>query len=121
MSETCWSCGVDQRPARPRRGDFASEPEYLIACLVYLDHAFPERVQKRERAAEFARLEMEADIDRVVARIRDLLRLDEWDEAQQEEGDRLMAIYLDHRRRERDAASKTTPNPRTTSKESNRS
>lgn len=100
-ADTCWSCGAPHKPQRPRRVDFGSDPEYLVACLVWLDHTYPERVQHRERIAEYARLELEADEQRVIARIHELLKIDEWDEGQQEEGDRLAALYLEYRRQAR--------------------
>lgn len=98
MSGKCWSCGVDQHPKRPRRADYDSDPAYLVACLVYLDHEYPERRDFARRVAEWEALEREADHERVVARIRELIALDDWTDDQQEEADRLMAIYLENRR-----------------------
>ncbi|QYF98274.1 hypothetical protein [Microbacterium sp. PAMC21962] len=93
MSAECWSCGVAQEPRRPIRSDFASEPEWLTACAVWLDFTFPARVQQRERIREWDRLALEADPVALRGRIADLLFADDLTPEDDVELDRLIAAW----------------------------
>ncbi|MBZ4488026.1 hypothetical protein LQ938_11900 [Microbacterium sp. cx-55] len=95
-ANNCWSCGVEQHPERPSGAQFASEPEFLVASLVWLDYTYPQRVQQRERIRQWDLLREETELEALAARIRDLLAIDDvWTEDQQDEGDRLLAEYLE--------------------------
>ena len=67
----------------PRRGDFESDPDYLIAALTWLDATFPRRVSVRDRLAAWARLERERDPEWVRRRLLELID-DPSDEARAE-------------------------------------
>ncbi|AZC14563.1 hypothetical protein DT073_13355 [Microbacterium sp. ABRD28] len=85
-------------PERPRRVDYRSDPDFLVACLVWLDHTFPKR---RKRIAEWQRLERESDVDYVRERLRELLALDESTEEEDAEFARLAAVWkTNHHRQE---------------------
>lgn len=71
---------------RPRREAFGSEPDYLLACLRYLDAKYPGREGQRKRLAAFRRWDLEhADEDRLRNRIRELIELDDWTDADADE------------------------------------
>jgi hypothetical protein len=61
---------------RPRRADYASEPDFLIACLKYLDAKFPGREGQRQRVAKWRRMSERHDADVLRDRIRELVMLD---------------------------------------------
>ena len=67
----------------PRRGDFESDPDYLIAALTWLDYAYPKRVSTRARLAAWARLERERNPGWVRRRLLELID-DPSDEARAE-------------------------------------
>jgi hypothetical protein len=91
VARQCWQCGADQKPTRPLRGDFDSEPEYLVAALTWLDFTFPKRVAYKARIAEWERLERERDPKHVRARLVALL--DDPDVEAAAEFARLAEIY----------------------------
>lgn len=95
----CWACGVDQDPQRPNRADYDSDPAYLVACLVWLDHEYPERLDYARRVAELERLERESDPAYVRSRLRELLDADDPESAA--EWQRLVAIYRTNTQKER--------------------
>lgn len=77
------------RLRRPRRGQYANEQAWLIACSRYLDVKFPEREQFRHRL----------DYAAIVARMQALLGLDRrLTDAEEAEWDALAAAYRAHRR-----------------------
>lgn len=80
---------------RPRRDDFESEPDYLIACLRYLDARFPGREGQRKRIAAFERWESSSSTpERMRARLGQLF-MDEWplSDEKRAELDRLVAAW----------------------------
>lgn len=80
---------------RPQRGSYASEPDYLLACLRYLDAKFPGREGQRKRIAAFRRWEREtADDDRLRERIRELIERDEWSASDADEWGHLIVAWL---------------------------
>lgn len=94
------------RLKRPRRGYYANEQAWLIACSRYLDVKFPEREQFRPR------LTYEA----IVARMQALLALDRrLTQPEEAHWDALAAAYRAHRRER--ALRRTTPTPRSTDQE----
>ena len=103
MSAECWHCHVPLEPRRPYRAEFDSEPAWLIACGIYLDFTFPQRAQYRERIREWERLEAEGDPARVIARIRELVVVDELAPDEEVELDRLIDLYRTHRTNARKA------------------
>lgn len=78
---------------RPKRRHYDSEPDFLLACLRYLDTKFPGREGQRKRLAAWRRWEEEHDPDVLRSRIRDLVELDEWTDAEAAEFDRLAAAW----------------------------
>jgi hypothetical protein len=76
----------------PKRERYASEVDYLLACLRFLDAAFPGREGQRKRIAHFERWETAPQ--RLRARIGELL-LDDWplSDEKRAELDRLMAAW----------------------------
>lgn len=98
MSAECWHCHVPLEPVRPHRADFDSEPAFLMASAIWLDFTFPKRSQQRKRVREWDRLDLEADPERVVARINDLIGRDELTARQGAELDRLIDVWKVHRR-----------------------
>jgi hypothetical protein len=55
---------------RPKRKHYESEPDFLLACLRYLDAKFPGREGQRKRLVAWERWEREHDPDALRARIR---------------------------------------------------
>lgn len=78
---------------RPRRADFASDPEWHVACLRYLDAKWPGREGQRKRIAAFARWDAEHSTERVRTRLRELVEIDDWTAEQADEFDRLAAAW----------------------------
>ena len=78
---------------RPKRRDYASDPDWHVACLRYLDAKWPGREGQRKRIAAFARWEAEYSTERVRARIADLLEIDDWTAEEADEFDRLAALW----------------------------
>lgn len=101
MSAECWHCHVPLEPRRPHRAEYDSEPAFLMASALWLDFAFPKRSQQRKRIREWDRLDLEADVDRVVARINDLLLFDDLTSKEDAELDRLIDVWKVHRRNAR--------------------
>jgi hypothetical protein len=87
----------NNHPRRPYRSEYETEPEWLHACMAWLDHTFPKRVQQQRRIQEWAALYEEGQVAAIVTRIRDLLDIAEWTPEQKEEADRLCAEYLSGR------------------------
>lgn len=92
---------------RPRRHRYESEPEFLLACLRYLDAKYPGREGQRKRLTAWRRWDEEHDVDALRARIRDLVELDEWTDDEAVEFDRLAAAW-------RNRARSVRPTPDTT-------
>ena len=93
---------------RPRRRNYESEPAYLNACLRYLDAKYPRRDQIRKRIAAWQRWEIERDDEPDVARLRELVALDDLTDDEAAELARLSTEYVEWRR---------TTNPRHDKKE----
>lgn len=91
----------DMGVKRPRRSEYKSEPDYLNACLRYLDAKYPEREEQRKRVAAWMRWEMETD-ERLRARIGELILADDLTDAEDDELDRLTDEWKARRRRGRD-------------------
>lgn len=78
---------------RPRREQYASEPDFLLACLRYLDTKYPGREGQRKRVIAWQRWTLEHDTEALHARIRELVALDEWTADEAAEFDRLAAAW----------------------------
>lgn len=91
---------------RPRRHNYGSEPDFLNACLRYLDAKWPAREDYRHRIAAWNRWSAESDAESLRARIRDLILADELTAEESDELDRLIHDWKALRRRNR-----TTPEP----------
>lgn len=61
---------------RPKRENYPSEPDFLIACLRYLDAKHPGREGQRRRVAAWKRWNGEHSTDALRDQIRDLVMLD---------------------------------------------
>lgn len=61
---------------RPKRDSYPSEPDFLIACLRYLDAKHPGREGQRRRVAAWKRWSEQPDTDALRDEIRDLVMLD---------------------------------------------
>ncbi len=85
---------------RPRRRDYDSEPEWLNACLRYLDAKWPAREDQRKRVQAFARWDAEASIEpaRVIERLRELIVRDDLTPDEEAEFERLADLYRDHKK-----------------------
>lgn len=83
---------------RPKRKHYESEPDFLLACLRYLDAKFPGREGQRKRLAAWARWTQEHDAEALRRRIRDLVELDEWTDGDAAEFDRLVSAWKAQRR-----------------------
>ena len=96
---------------RPKRRHYESEPNFLLACLRYLDAKYPGREGQRKRVAAWARWERESAVERnpnaLRDRIRDLVELDEWTDDEAAEFGRLAAAW-------RNRARNVRPTPDTT-------
>lgn len=93
---------------RPKRKKYASEPDYLLACLRYLDAKYPGRKGQRERLAAFRRWDSEFAHERVIGRLRELIALDrDFTAAEQAEFNELTTVYLQQRRDNRSKEKKT--------------
>lgn len=90
---------------RPKRKHYDSEPDFLLACLRYLDAKFPGREGQRKRVAAWRRWEHENSPDALRARLRDLVELDEWTDTEAAEFDVLAAAW-----RKRARSARPTPN-----------
>lgn len=97
---------------RPRRRNYESEPDFLLACLRYLDAKYPGREGQRRRIAAWRRWEIERDAEPDVARLRELIALDALTDAEADEFDRLAAEYREHRRNNRKTPEPTEGNDR---------
>ena len=75
----------------PRRGDFESDPDYLIAALTWLDATYPKRVSMRGRVAAWARIVDERDPEYVRRRLLELI--DDPSDAARAEFARLAEIF----------------------------
>lgn len=95
MTDSCWRCGADYEPPKPRRSEFDNEPDFLVACLEWLDYTFPERGRAGQsaRVAEWRRLEASTDREAVRARIRALIARDDWSTDDAAEFDQLAATW----------------------------
>ena len=93
---------------RPKRRNYDSEPDFLMACLRYLDAKFPGREGQRKRIAAWARWEREHDPEAILPRIRELLRCDDLTPSEDAELDRLMDAWKTLRRNARPTR-KATP------------
>lgn len=93
---------------RPKRKHYESEPDWLLACLRYLDARYPGREGQRKRVAAWARWEREHDAEALRARIRELVELDEWTDDEAAEFDRLAAAWRDRARSVRPTPDITT-------------
>lgn len=91
---------------RPKRRNYDSEPDFLLACLRYLDAKYPGREGQRKRIAAWERWTLEHDPDALRARIRELVALDEWTSDEAAEFDRLAEAWRNRARDER-----PTPDP----------
>lgn len=78
---------------RPKRRHYESEPDFLIACLRYLDARHPGLEGQRKRAAAWQRWAEEHDPAGVRSRIRELLRVDDLTPDEDAELDRLIAAW----------------------------
>lgn len=92
---------------RPKRHNYESEPAFLLACLRYLDAKYPGREGQRKRLVAWQRWTQENDADALRSRIRELVKLDEWTDAESDEFDRLAAAW-------RSRARSVRPTPDTT-------
>lgn len=99
MSDSCWHCGATHEPQKPHRADFDTEPEYLVACLEWLDYSFPERGRngRSARIAEWRQLEADADLERTRSRLGELIELDDWTPDDAAEFDELAASWRSSR------------------------
>lgn len=87
---------------RPKRRKYASEPDFLLACLRYLDAKYPGRKGQRKRLVAFARWDAEAEPERVIARMRELIELDRpFTPAEDVEFDELVVAYRAQRKANR--------------------
>lgn len=93
---------------RPKRRNYESEPDFLLACLRYLDAKYPGREGQRKRLAAWQRWEIERDAEPDIARLRELVALDDLTDAEAAELARLSTEYVEWRR---------ITNPRHTKKE----
>ena len=91
MSDVCWHCGAAHEPQKPRRSDFDSEPDFLIASLEWLDYEFPARGRsgRAARVAAWRHLEAATARETTRARIVALIEVDAWTPAEAAEFDRL--------------------------------
>lgn len=89
---------------RPKRRNYDSEPDFLLACLRYLDAKFPGREGQRKRIAAWARWEREHTPDSLRKRLVELIDLDDWTAEDAAEFQRLAALW-----RERVRAARTSP------------
>lgn len=78
---------------RPKRERYASEPDYLLACLRYLDARYPGREGQRKRVAAWQRWTVEHDADALRRRIWELFELDPWTDDEADEFDRLARAW----------------------------
>ncbi|MEV8265847.1 hypothetical protein AB0P00_17050 [Microbacterium sp. NPDC077057] len=95
---------------RPKRKQYESEPEFLLACLRYLDAKYPGREGERKRLTVWQRWEGEREPDALRARIRDLVELDDWTDAEAAEFDRLAAAWRNRARSVRPTTDTTERN-----------
>lgn len=86
---------------RPRRHNYDSEPDFLIACLRYLDAKHPGRKGQGKRIAAWNRWSVESDVESLRIRIRDLILADELTPGESDELDRLIADWKALKRRNR--------------------
>ncbi|MFS0794587.1 hypothetical protein [Microbacterium sp. 1P10AE] len=91
---------------RPRRRDYGSEPDWLNACLRYLDAKWPAREDFRKRIAAWQRWSVESDTETLRARIRDLILADTLTDEESAELDELIDAWKARQRRNR-----PTPEP----------
>lgn len=84
---------------RPRRENYSSEVEFLLACLHYLDLKHPGREGQRKRVIAWMRWSEEHDPEMLRARIGELVALDDWTPKEAAEFDRLAAIWRARARR----------------------
>jgi hypothetical protein len=85
-----------ETPTHPRRIDFRSEPEYLIACLEHLDREWVGRHDIYERALAFKRIDASTTpLQRCCARMVELICIEldggEWSPAEESEWNHLVA------------------------------
>lgn len=78
---------------RPRRHRYESEPDFLLACLRYLDTKYPGREGQRKRLATWRRWNEEHDDAALRARILELIELDALSPDEDDELDRLIALW----------------------------
>lgn len=78
---------------RPRQRNYDSEPDFLLACLRYLDAKYPGREGTRKRVAAWQRWNEEHDADVLRSRLRELVELDAMSPADEAEFDRLAAAW----------------------------
>lgn len=95
---------------RPRRRDYASEPDFLLACLRYLDAKFPGREGQRKRIAAWQRWSAESDTETLRARIRDLILADNLTDEESAELDELIDAWKARQRRNRPTPESTDRN-----------
>ncbi len=97
---------------RPKRRNYESEPDFLLACLRYLDAKYPGREGQRKRLATWRRWEIERDsepdVESLRARLSELIESDDWTEADADEFAQLSIEWREWRR---------TTDPRHTKKE----
>lgn len=106
MTDSCWHCGAAHEPRKPHRADFDSEPDFLLACLEWLDYSYPERGRDQSaRIAEWRELDEAAEFERVRARLRELHALDEWTDDDEAEFDVLAEAWKTARRNMREKKS----------------
>lgn len=99
MSGSCWHCGAAHEPRKPHRADFNAEPEFLVACLEWLDYSFPERGRsdRSARIAEWRQIDVAASLERTRLRLRELIELDDWTPGEATEFDELAATWRSSR------------------------
>lgn len=78
---------------RPRRDEYGSEPDFLLACLRYLDAKYPGREGQRKRVIAWQRWTLEHDAEALRARIRELVELDDLTDAEADEFEKLAAAW----------------------------
>lgn len=87
---------------RPKRRNYASEPDFLLACLRYLDAKYPGREGQRKRLVAWRRWEIERDtepdVESLRARIRELVAIDDLTEDEADELARLSVEWRAWRR-----------------------
>lgn len=95
---------------RPHRRDYDSEPDWLNACLRYLDAKWPAREDYRHRIAAWKRWDAESDVEKLRSRIRDLILADDLTAEESDELDRLIHDWKALRRRNRTTPESTDRN-----------